>query len=457
MSQKCYTPLKIKQYIRDMELTAAYQVGITVLIPVFTAITCGILVSLSLCGCLNQEERRLKKIMIVYLSCSALGWYMAFCYEFNPELFTWLNVLCLLSFVLPSIFFYRIVRFFTRLGKTERFSPLHYLLPGLLAAVMLVWSLFVPIEVQTEIVKGKALVFPKGYEMFAFFFTLKPLLRVIFGMTYYILTIAILVEYYKRIHRKKNVAEHHADWVVFLVGISIASLLSSLLPTFMPRATILYSLWTLLAALAMAFQHILLSFHIIRRKYRLYTAQAYIVPQKKAKRATPQKKGTRATPQKKAVRATPLPSPVSIAEAETVGMPGTVAMPEAEAGPAATPPRRRYHGKLTQERFEAYFRNEKPWLNPSCKITDLIEAFDVNRTTLSSFINRTYGMNLNRYLNHWRVKELNRLRSLPKNKGKSLGTLVKEAGFDNYRTYLRNTSVERETLKKTNKKKGGEK
>ena len=240
------------------------------LIPVFSAFTCGALVALSLRDCLTQEERRLKKIMLVYLSLSALGWYMAFCYEFHPVLFTWLNVLCLLSFVLPSIFFYRIVRYLTRLGEAERFSSLHYLLPALLGGILFVWSLFVPMEVQIEIVEGKALVFPAGYEAFTRFFTLKPLLRVIFGMLYYVLTIAVLLRFYRRTNGKPAPVRRTAGWVVFLVGISIASLLSSLLPTFMPRATILHSFWTILAAGAMAFQHVLLSYHIIRRKYRLY-------------------------------------------------------------------------------------------------------------------------------------------------------------------------------------------
>ena len=227
--------------------------------------------ALSLRDCLSEEERKLKKIMLVYLSLSGVGWYMTFCYEFHPELFTCLNVPCLLSFVLPSIFFYRIIRYLTRLGKPERFSQLHYLLPGLLAAVLLLWSLFVPMDVQIQIVKGKALFLPEGYESYAHFFTSKPLLRVIFGLAYYLFTIAVLIQYYKKSNGKRSPVRRTAGWVIFLVGISIASLLSSLLPTFMPRATILHSLWTFLAASAMAFQHVLLSYHIIRRKYRLYT------------------------------------------------------------------------------------------------------------------------------------------------------------------------------------------
>ncbi len=415
-----------------MDVLAAYKIGITVLIPVFSAFTCGALVALSLRDCLTQEERRLKKIMLVYLSLSALGWYMAFCYEFHPVLFTWLNVLCLLSFVLPSIFFYRIVRYLTRLGEAERFSSLHYLLPALLGGILFVWSLFVPMEIQVEIVEGKALVFPAGYEAFTRFFTLKPLLRVIFGMAYYVLTIAVLLRFYRRTNGKPAPVRQTAGWVVFLVGISIASLLSSLLPTFMPRATILHSLWTLLAACAIAFQHVLLSYHIIRRKYRLY-----VLPDNAARQDA-----------------------VASGEAAPQTEPETTDNPESAPQPDSKPPRRHHSGKLSRVRLEAYFRYEKPWLDPACKIADLVEVFDVNRTALSSFINRTYGMNFNRYLNRWRLRELDRLRALPSNRGKSMRSLVEKAGFDNYRTYLRAVAAEREAEaeaaeKESGRKKGG--
>lgn len=412
-----------------MDILAAYKVGISVLIPVFSAITCGALVALSLRASLSKEECRLKIILLIYLSLSAMGWYMTFCYEFHPCMFTWLNVLCLLSFVLPSIFFYRIIRYLTRLGKSERFPVFHYLLPVLLAAVLLFWSVFVPMDVQLQIVTGKALLIPQGYESYARFFTSKPLLRVIFGLAYYLLTIAVLVQYYKKTNGMPSPTHRTAGWVIFLVGISIASLLSSLLPTFMPRATILHSLWTTLAACAIAFQHVLLSYHIIRRKYRLYT-----MPE--------------STDEQEVI--------IDIEDMETVtDMEET---PEIFPRLSAIPARRHHKGKLTRSRFENYFRENKPWLNPACRISDLVEALDVNRTTLSTFINHTYGMNFCQYMNSLRIREFDYLRSLPSNQDKSARSLVGQAGFDNYRTYLRAKAAQRKAEAENadkGKKKGG--
>ena len=93
-------------------------------------------------------------------------------------------------------------------------------------------------------------------------------------------------------------------------------------------------------------------------------------------------------------------------------------------------------------------------MNPDYKITNLVEDLDVNRTTLSAFINRTYGVNFNRYLNRRRLKELEQLRLQPANQGKSISSLIDKVGFKDFRNYTRAAAAEREGTA-TGKKKGG--
>ncbi|WP_455673550.1 AraC family transcriptional regulator [Phocaeicola sp.] len=387
-----------------MDISANYTIALTPLIPFFSAIACGILVAFSLQDCLKREERKLKRIVLFYLSVAGIGWFVAFCYEFIPVLFVWMNIVCLISFILPAILFYRIVRYLTRLEKPENFSLLHYLLPGLLVVVMLIWCLCVPFSIQLELVTGKAQVFPVGYETFSCFFTVKPLLRVIFGLVYYLLAIRVLADYYKRATRKKRLVRKPAKWMLFLVSISLASLFSSVLPTFMPRSEFYTSTWTVMVALSIAAQHVLLSYHIIRRDYLLY-----IIPGKPHE-----------------------PPKVTANWAEE---------------PQVKPERRQHSGKLDRQRFEDFIHNEKPYLKPDYKITDLVDDLDVNRTALSAFVNRTYGMNFNRYLNRLRLKELERLRSLPENQGKSVGSLLSKIGYKDIRNYSRAAAAEREAKK----------
>jgi AraC-like DNA-binding protein len=93
--------------------------------------------------------------------------------------------------------------------------------------------------------------------------------------------------------------------------------------------------------------------------------------------------------------------------------------------------------RIDRQRFETYMRQHKPWLDPKLRITDLCVALHTNRSYLSSLINSEYGMNFSRYINQWRLEELNRLRLDPK-KANALGVeMVLEAGFSSYRSYLR--------------------
>lgn len=319
---------------------------------------------------------------------------------------------------------FRIIRFLTRLGQPENFSLLHYVLPGILAMVTLIWSLSVPFDVQLEIVRGRAEIVPAGYEAFARFYTLKPLFRVVFGLTYYLFAIGVLAVYYKRATGNKAIVHRPANWVLFIIGISLASLFSSVLPTFLMKRVEFYSsIWTLIVALSIAMQHVLLAYHVMRRDY-----VPYIITEKTPKQPKARKKHVPQT------------------EEQAV-----------ETKEKAKAPRKQHSGKLNRRRFESFIRNEKPYLNPDYKITDLVEALDINRTTLSAFINRTYGANFNRYLNRLRLKELEKLRSQPDGQGKSISSLLDKAGFKDFRNYSRAAAAEREDAEQKNeadKKKG---
>lgn len=374
----------------------AYTTALTSLIPFISALGCGLLVGFSLSDCVKREEKKLKKVILFYLFISGLGWFVTFSYEFFPALFVWLNVACLFTFVSASIFFYRIVRFLTRLGLEENFSVLHYVLPVALVVVMLVWSMQVPFDVQLEIVTSKARVIPEGYRAFTLFFTSKPLLRVAFGLVYYILAIRVLMKYYKRASGNRVIVRQPMSWLLFLVGISIASLFSSVLPTLMPRGEILHSVWTLIVALSIAAQHLLLSYHIICRDY-----YPYIITEEMQKAENRIKR---------------------------------VHLPD---GQMIEVPFRQHKGMMKRVHFEKYIQKERPYLKPDYRISDMVEALDVNRTELSKFINSTYGVNFNRYINRLRLKEIERLRALPENENKPLAKLVAGAGFGTYRSYRR--------------------
>ena len=95
--------------------------------------------------------------------------------------------------------------------------------------------------------------------------------------------------------------------------------------------------------------------------------------------------------------------------------------------------------QLGKERVEKYLEDKKPYLNPEFKITDMAKDLFSNRSYISAFINREYGMNFNRFINHYRLKEVERLQSeaIERKQKVSSMEIVIHAGFSNYRSYFR--------------------
>lgn len=73
----------------------------------------------------------------------------------------------------------------------------------------------------------------------------------------------------------------------------------------------------------------------------------------------------------------------------------------------------------------------------------MAEAMGVNRTVMSNFINQTYGMNFNRYLNRWRIEEYQILMALPSNERKNPYQVMVMSGFKDSRHFQRAIQVEK--------------
>jgi AraC-like DNA-binding protein len=108
--------------------------------------------------------------------------------------------------------------------------------------------------------------------------------------------------------------------------------------------------------------------------------------------------------------------------------------PKPPVQPSAVPSHR-----LGRERVDAYFDTKKPWLNPAYRISDMAEDLYSNRAYVSSFINSEYGMNFSRFVNGFRLREVERLKIEARQKKQHVPMLqlVLNAGFSSYRSYLR--------------------
>ncbi len=68
----------------------------------------------------------------------------------------------------------------------------------------------------------------------------------------------------------------------------------------------------------------------------------------------------------------------------------------------------------------------------------------VSRSEMSAFINSTFGINFKRFVNRWRLREYERLMSLPANRRKDPCKVLTMAGFTDSRHYRRVTENEQQ-------------
>ena len=98
----------------------------------------------------------------------------------------------------------------------------------------------------------------------------------------------------------------------------------------------------------------------------------------------------------------------------------------------------KHTNKISREEFEAYLETQKPYLKPDLKITDIVKEFGTNRSYLYEFINLTYQMNFSRFMNEYRLRELERLMYDHSDKtDEKKMELILKAGFGSYDSYRR--------------------
>ncbi len=382
-----------------METIDLFPQYIRMLLPVFSAACCILLVIFSLSDSITRAERNLKLVAAGYFLATAIAWAGLFVYHFYPPIFVRINTLWMLCYLIAPALFYHMIALLTTHGGASGFNLWHYVAPILLSVVLLVWSFFVPWGIQLDITTGLGQYTPPGYEAYTRLFNSKQPLRLIFGVVYFILTLRILHRYYRKANTKAGLVRKPARWVVYLMLLLMMTMVASLISATVSKKVGPASSWSTVAALTVIGQHLLFTYHIIRRRYLLYVVH------------------------------TIQPAPETEEDTGTAGK--------------EVPARRQHSGQpLTRRRLEAYFRSEKPYLNPDFKITDLVEYFDLNRSTISGFINKTYGVHFARYVNRWRLEELNRLSGLPSNHGKKKSQLILKAGFTNTKHYQRSLQAE---------------
>jgi len=340
----------------------------------------------------SKEVQRENHVLMAYFLTVMVNLAQIVSLNFNPEIYIWTTWLGLLTYGFAQIFFYWLVFELTKTEPKELFSAYHFILPVVLAGVLLALLLVnKSIEPLVNLVNGDEKVATKGY--LVLFMSNIYVSKLLFGVVYLGFSIARLLKY-NRFIRNYSANEEKASlrWLWFLLLISVIAMPFPLIWIF-SKGKMEVSLGAIVTySLILLYFYVYLTLHVMRKdRFRVV-----FLPEKEI--------DVTVTPVMHSNREDPSVSKKSV---------------------------------LKKTLFEDYIVQEKPYLNQDLRITDLVDVFHVNRTYISSFINLEYNMNFSTYINNHRMVEYRRLCKLPEYLNKSKQELVEMAGFNSYRSFLR--------------------
>ncbi|WP_280765139.1 hypothetical protein [Parabacteroides sp. PFB2-10] len=368
---------------------------------VICSLACSIYMLLLLMERYAPYERRMQRGALVYFLFFTGICLSRLFYKWYPELFVYFAPLFYLCHTGSGVAFYYIVFTLTSSRDEKRFPLIHYLLPSLIPLVLGVWMLFVPFDVPLGIVKGFRVLNQEWLFFSRVFASFIPA-QVVFTGVYLSLSIGKLRHYRKLLPEKKRkeiryrMRSIYAIITILFVGWlhPLIILFTSLENAFSAHGVIVP------IALSIPFVEIILVNNIQRHNY----PRLEIKPASKPD-YHPFKEVSVLEPKEKVT--------VSLAVNKT-----SLKL-------------------LSRKDFDNYFRQEKPYLNTELKLTTLAEELGVGREELSRFINRTYGMHFNHFVGRWRLREMEKLRNSAKNKEATIKSLLPQAGFASYNSYMR--------------------
>lgn len=321
----------------------------------------------------NKEDKLLRLFLASVYLVGAICWLGLVLEITAPAIFLWYRSIFLLTLMLSQVLIYRLVNKLMSPEGEYRFCRLHFAAPLLIAVVFMVGAITVPKQEQLSVIYGDG-----SDSWYGMLHSSTGFIILIYCLIYPLLGLARIRRYKKRIINYSADTEYASlGWLAAVPGFMLTSVPVSLFGVLLGVDPFKGSLFTWFGAVPIFIVYLILCYNILSDNY-------LIIPAEEASDETP-------------------PEKINI----------------------------------DRRKFEKYMRERKPYLNPKLKITELAAGLNTNRSYMSAFINREYGMNFSRYINRRRLEELDRLRTSPKSQENNNMELVLMAGFSSYRSYLR--------------------
>lgn len=325
----------------------------------------------------NTQEKRLRLFLALTYIVTSLGWLGLVLYAVDPWAYVCYHPVFLLTLMLDQVMFYRFVSVITNTESSSGFNKLHWVVPLFITASFTLSDMEVPVERQLSVIYGDAMW--THVTWFNVAYTTTTIIFIVYNTLYPLLNLLNIRRYRRFIVNYSSDAQRTSlGWLAVMQALILVSVpipLAGLLLNIQVFSTFGF-IW--FGALPTFVFYLVLCYNMLDDNYLI------IQPE---------------TPEEE----------ISTSKATLID----------------------------RKHFVRYLREKKPYLDPKLRITDLAVGLHTNRSYLSAFINREYGMNFSRLINRCRLIALDRLRLAPENAGKSNIDLVLMAGFSGYRNYLR--------------------
>lgn len=347
-------------------------------IPVVSSTVSLIMISLDITRSSNTVNRKIHYSIITVYCLMMLYWSGLVMHSFVRNAFITYLPVFFSSFSFIPIFLYLITYIITGIGERRCFPVYHFILPSCLTVIIYVIAFIVPFRQRWTAIYDNEVSLTSAIIDITF------IVCILLSILYSILSLLRIKSY------KRQVTDYSADiYRMSLDWLSFIILFRVLLQT-LPIAGLILGIglfnklgfiW-IFTILPAVFTHVVLCLNILSENYVII-------------------------------------EPVTAKEKEMTALGN--------------------YAQLGRQRVEKYLEDKKPYLNPEFKITDMARDLFSNRTYISAFINREYGVNFNRFINNYRLKEVERLQAeaVQRKQKASLMEIVIHAGFSNYRSYFR--------------------
>lgn len=330
----------------------------------------------------KKEEKQLRLFLFFTFAVIVLSWLgMIFKVAFHRTFACYFSVY-LLTMMFNQILIYRFVYIITATEHDSRFSRLHFVTPVLMMAVSIVTDLIVSLQQKEAIIYGDGKSDSESSRLFSMLYLLTGIVFFIYYTLYPVLGYLRICRYRRSIgNYSADMQRNSLNWLVLM---QILTLIIIPVPFagLLLNATVFSDLFFSIQGAVLAFfVYPILCYNLLTYNYVIITSADNDLPR------------------------------YQIAE-------------------------------IDPKHFSHYMREKKPYLNPNLRITHIAADLCTNRNYVSMFINHVYGMNFNRFINRYRLKELNRLRNSPDHQENTNMELMLMAGFSSYRSYLRTKKEE---------------